>query len=218
VFVRSSSEYPRTPSTAFIEGLAAWATSPRGESGLKLAELLLRWRRLLGPSWERRLDVELVRLLMTPEAEDQGPAREFLEGVLGLGALDALRSRQETQEDADSLARMRGDLAIGGKLEGLTITNLGDRALARNRVHVLTMHSSKGLEFDVVCMLGLEANRLPRWNSSSWEIAQARRQFYVALTRARYEAHLYYAGWRRDRYGRRWDDGPSRFVTNLELA
>ena len=216
VFVRSADEYPRTPATALIEGLAAWATSPRGESGLTLAELLRRWRSLLGPSWERQLDVALVDVLLDCEVGDERNASDLVGRVTGLGLIGELERRQERQEDADAMKQMVRDLSEG-VLQDLTVAELGDRALARNRVHVLTMHGSKGLEFDIVCLLGLEGNRLPRWNATGWEVVQARRQFYVALTRARLAAHLFYTGWHRDKYGRRWDDGPSRFVLDLDL-
>jgi DNA helicase-2/ATP-dependent DNA helicase PcrA len=108
------------------------------------------------------------------------------------------------------MRRVTGD----GVLASLTLAELGDRAFARNPVHVLTMHASKGLEFDVVCAVGLESTRLPRYRAEPWEIVQQRRQFYVTVTRARDAVHLFYTGWRNTARGR-WDHGPSPWVDEL---
>jgi len=56
-----------------------------------------------------------------------------------------------------------------------------------DRVSLLTMHAAKGLEFPVVFVVGLEDGILPlRWGSgtSAEVLAEERRLFYVAMTRA----------------------------------
>ena len=56
-----------------------------------------------------------------------------------------------------------------------------------DRVSLLTMHASKGLEFPVLFVIGLEDGILPlRWGSSATatDLAEERRLFYVAMTRA----------------------------------
>lgn len=216
VFVRRDDEYPRTPATQFMEGAAAWATSPPGTSGLTLRSLLWQWRQLLGEAWTRAHDIALVRVLMEKDEIGEIPARELVHRLDGLGLEHALREERTRAEDLDAVARLRDSLREGS-LSAFTVADLGERAFARNRIHVLTMHGSKGLEFDLVCLLGLELTRLPRYKSQGWEKVQARRQFYVALTRARYEAHLFYTGWLINRSGKRWDHGPSPFVTRLGL-
>lgn len=56
----------------------------------------------------------------------------------------------------------------------------------RGRVSLMTIHSSKGLEFSVVFLIGINEGLLPHKNSSSTlkGIEEERRLFYVALTRA----------------------------------
>jgi DNA helicase-2/ATP-dependent DNA helicase PcrA len=81
------------------------------------------------------------------------------------------------------------------------------------------MTSSKGLEFDVVFMVGLEDGKIPFWNATEAEIEEDRRKFYVSLTRARESVHIFYSGWFQWRPGGRVNaDGPSRFVRELGLA
>lgn len=215
VFVRTSDQYATTPATQFLEGAAEWVSVPRGEAGFSLADLLASWRGLLADKWERASAIELVSYLLSIEDGAVTLARDLVERIAAMGLTESLSDRIEGQESADSIEVMLKNFASGESLDGLTISELGDRAQAKNRVHVITMHSSKGLEFDYVYILGLEYNRLPWWSATDWEIIQARRQFYVALTRARQSVHMYYTGWTVDKYQRRHNDGPSRFVEKL---
>ena len=73
------------------------------------------------------------------------------------------------------------------------------------------MTSSKGLEFDVVVMLGIEDGKIPFFNSTEAETEEDRRKFYVSLSRARQAVHIFYSGWFRwHPSGRINNDGPSR--------
>ncbi|HBF4774166.1 ATP-dependent DNA helicase PcrA [Clostridioides difficile] len=59
---------------------------------------------------------------------------------------------------------------------------------SNNNVNLLTIHSSKGLEFDVVIIPNLYEENFPRKNEN---LESARRLFYVALTRAKEKVILY---------------------------
>jgi len=56
-------------------------------------------------------------------------------------------------------------------------------------VEFMTMHGSKGLEFDIVIIAGISDKIIPDRTS---DIEEERRLFYVALTRAKNELHLLY--------------------------
>jgi DNA helicase-2/ATP-dependent DNA helicase PcrA len=217
VFVRTSDQYAATSASTFLESLAEWASVPRSMAGFPLAELLRRWKVLLGDRWERQSSIDLVGYVLGITEPEQQPALEFVENFANMGLVESLSARIEGQESAASIEEMRANFGDAGSLEGLTIKGLGDRAKAKNRIHVVTMHGSKGLEFDHVFMLGLEGNRFPWWDAKDWEVIQARRQFYVSLTRARLSVRLYYTGWNEDRYGRRHENGPTRFIDQLDL-
>jgi DNA helicase-2/ATP-dependent DNA helicase PcrA len=53
------------------------------------------------------------------------------------------------------------------------------------------LHSSKNLEFKYVIVFGLEHGRIPWLNVNEDKINESRRLFYVGLTRAKDETHLY---------------------------
>ena len=63
----------------------------------------------------------------------------------------------------------------------------------KDLIHILTIHQAKGLEFDIVIILGLEKGLLPYGKYLNKEtIEEERRLFYVAVTRARHRLMLSY--------------------------
>ncbi|MEK7176011.1 MAG: UvrD-helicase domain-containing protein [Patescibacteria group bacterium] len=89
----------------------------------------------------------------------------------------------------------------------------------RKAVRLMTVHASKGLEFDVVFITGLEDGLFPhqRINESNItpeEAEEERRLFYVALTRARKKVFLSYAQVRTV-FGRSQVNMPSEFIYDI---
>lgn len=75
-------------------------------------------------------------------------------------------------------------------------------------VSLMTMHSSKGLEFPVVYILDANEGVTPHHKAVlEADLEEERRMFYVAMTRAKDRLHIYYA---RERYGRPQER--SRFI------
>ena len=72
-----------------------------------------------------------------------------------------------------------------------------DRARGRPAARVLTMQSAKGLEADIVFIVGLEEGSFPYPNKEGEDLEEQYRLLYVSMTRAKQELHLYYARTRR---------------------
>ena len=86
-----------------------------------------------------------------------------------------------------------------------------------NRVTLMTLHASKGLEFPVVFIAGLEEGLFPLAAAAQdpKELQEERRLFYVGATRA--QDHLYIAHARsRYRYGEQMACIPSRFLDEID--
>lgn len=89
--------------------------------------------------------------------------------------------------------------------------------LEKNGVALMTIHASKGSEFDHVYLCGLAEDILPSYFSKkggdqSPQMEEERRNCFVAITRARSSLTLSFA----DRY-RGWRKQPSRFLFEMEL-
>ncbi len=85
-------------------------------------------------------------------------------------------------------------------------------------VTMMTIHASKGLEFDAVFVVGLEEGLFPlvRPNTTDEQIDEERRLFYVALTRARQQLFLTNARRRRPLGSPETrDTRPSRFLADI---
>jgi len=62
----------------------------------------------------------------------------------------------------------------------------------KENISLLSIHQSKGLEFDVVIIIDCNDCIIPGRNNTIEEIAEEKRIFYVACSRARYELYLLY--------------------------
>ncbi|MBI3534288.1 MAG: UvrD-helicase domain-containing protein [Deltaproteobacteria bacterium] len=84
-------------------------------------------------------------------------------------------------------------------------------------VSLMTLHSSKGLEFPVVFMVGMEEGLFPSikiWEETSEEIEEERRLCYVGMTRARERLYLFHAAMRRI-WGEILVQKPARFFLEI---
>lgn len=87
----------------------------------------------------------------------------------------------------------------------------------KNKISLMTIHSSKGLEFRHVYLVGLEENLFPSQLSvnSRTELEEERRLFYVAVTRAEKNCTISYAA-SRFQWGNLITSEPSRFISEID--
>ncbi|OIQ40591.1 MAG: ATP-dependent DNA helicase [Bacteroidetes bacterium MedPE-SWsnd-G1] len=141
----------------------------------------------------------------TPEAVSRVEnIQELMNGIK-----DFITVQKEKEEDA-SLAFFLEDVALATDLDN---ENKDDKP----RVSLMTIHLSKGLEYPIVHIVGLEETLFPSAMSMNTrsELEEERRLFYVALTRAENEAFLSYAE-TRYRWGKLIDCEPSRFIEEID--
>ncbi len=175
------------------------------------------------------------RTLWLSELPQMSPAEALHSLLKGAGYLDALEAaarepgperegagREEDLENIRELFRVAegfpgaGEDAVREFLEKMTLAAEEAGGEESEAVRLMTLHNAKGLEFDVVFLVGLEDGLLPHSRSleSAAELEEERRLFYVGLTRARERAFLSLAR-RRNLFGSFRDTIPSRFLHDL---
>lgn len=91
-----------------------------------------------------------------------------------------------------------------------------DKSDDDNKITLMTVHSSKGLEFKNVFIVGLEENLFPSSMAQTVrDMEEERRLFYVAITRAERRCFLSYAK-TRYRYGNLEFGTKSRFISDID--
>ena len=114
-----------------------------------------------------------------------------------------------TEPEPKTLDRFTADIALLTDADKDDPENL-------NKVSLMTIHASKGLEYPYVYIVGLEENLFPSQLSLSSrpDLEEERRLFYVALTRAEKVVNLSYAV-SRFRWGNLVHSEPSRFIEEI---
>ncbi|MFF4990244.1 ATP-dependent helicase [Streptosporangium saharense] len=148
------------------------------------------------------------------------PAHDWLQCLRAVLALDEVAASHPDQDNATSL----DDLAYLCRSENLMLQDLAQGEKVVGKVLLTTYHAAKGREFDTVILPGLLNGIIPRnipdrgqWRAPmAKELAEQRRTFYVALTRAAMTLHLIVGPGYHTKNGYWRSEGPSDFV--IEMA
>ncbi|WP_288221140.1 3'-5' exonuclease [uncultured Clostridium sp.] len=127
--------------------------------------------------------------------------------------IDRLRDFYVLVKDLDDKSKSNRDSLLDIiKITGLSngeLENLIVNRINKKRIPIITVHQSKGLEFDTVFICGLQDGVFPSYMSlKSNNIEEEMRTFYVALTRAKQRLYITYHLY--EEYGR--ENKISRFI------
>ncbi len=128
-----------------------------------------------------------------------------------------LDNLEEFKSITSSFEERTGSVNLNDFLEEISlIADISEHKTYENAVTLMTLHSAKGLEFDVVFMVGMEEGIFPHANSFNEEngIEEERRLCYVGMTRAKKRLYLTNAK-RRILYGNEQLNPPSRFISEV---
>jgi len=155
---------------------------------------------------EIKLEEELYR-----QADDPQKARRRVENL------------HEVINAVSSYVEREGQTTLESFLEKVSLLDRDEpqrgskeEKLKQDAVVLMSLHSSKGLEFPCVFLVGLEEGTLPHKKilEESGDVAEERRLCYVGMTRARQHLMLLSAA-RRRKYGRLQPRDASRFVHEI---
>jgi DNA helicase-2/ATP-dependent DNA helicase PcrA len=176
---------------------------------VQFVEIIQRWR--------SQIDTVSASELVQGVLEDSGYVRDLkaqgtdeaedrLQNVQEL--YNAVLQYEEENEDDKSL--------IGFLASASLASDLDDTEEESTKVSLMTLHSSKGLEFPIVFLVGLEQGLFPSYRSldDPAAIEEERRLCYVGITRAQERLFISHARERR-LYGNREPASPSLFLGEL---
>ena len=179
----------------------------------------------------QRLVKKFVELYDRLDRVADSPLEEVLGHVLTESGYKAQFEESDIEEDAQRLANIEELLTVARDFderhfgehhledfleETSLVSDTDDWEGDTDRVTLMTLHASKGLEFPVVYLIALEEGLLPheRSRDSIHQLEEERRLMFVGLTRAREELQISRATYR-DFRGQRKMTVPSRFLMEL---
>ena len=150
-------------------------------------------------------DIDYERWLMD-NTPDEMQAQRKINNVQELVTWITRLAKSDTEAKLDELV---------AKLTLLDTLDREEEDERGNRVHLMTLHAAKGLEFPHVFLVGMEEELLPHRSSiEEGNIEEERRLAYVGITRAKKTLTITMAA-QRQRYGEKVDCPPSRFIDEL---
>lgn len=186
---------------------------------------------------QTKIEAELLRVAALikkyNEVKDEFSPSELARSVVDeIGILRELRN-DGTEESMDRMYNVQEllsgiseytDNTEGATLEGFLqevslVTDLDKYDDRKNAVTLMTTHSSKGLEYPVVFITGLEDGIFPLSSSmlEQEEMEEERRLFYVAITRAMQKLYMTYS-LQRYRFGSVSYQMKSRFLNEIDSS
>ncbi len=176
---------------------------------LKFKELILSLKKVA----ETVTLTELIdKVLESSGLKKELETEKTIESEIRLENLEEFKSITKAFEEREGLVSLEDFL-----YEVSLVNDKDEYKDPRHKVSLMTIHSVKGLEYDVVFVLGLEEGIFPHLNSlmSNSEVEEERRLCYVAITRAKEKLYLLNAR-RRVLFGKEGINPPSRFLNEID--
>lgn len=192
----NGSPIKRTRLTEWLTDAARWCSGGWQTGTVSLSQLLKAWRRMRrSVTCESELLAARKRLIAALYSLRDGALllHPWL-SALRRGVLDELLQHEPgLADEKENLDELIAATAAGGILRAFTVEIFGNQGKSPDQINLMTLHSSKGLEFQAVIMVGLENGVFPSgYDKTDEQLEEAARLFYVGVTRAKTQIHLIY--------------------------
>lgn len=156
-----------------------------------------------------------VHLVEKIISADYGSASDMLKEIVDRTGYAEFIGEEKSHNIYELIASAEGK-NINEFSDSAALVTAMDSRNSENAVSLMTLHSTKGLEFPVVFVAGLEDGLLPYFKAlkNKEELSEERRLFYVGMTRAR--DILWLTGAKKRRlYTKIQEQEPSRFLNDI---
>lgn len=192
----NGSPIKRSRLTEWLLDAAKWCSGGWKSGRVNLSDLLRSWR-LMRRSLARERDILAARAMLISTLfsyrDASIPLHKWLQALGKAIWYDAFAEEPgltDEKENFDDLLRVSDK---GAALEAYSIEVFGNQGKSPDQINLMTLHSSKGLEFEAVIMIGLEEGVFPsNFDRTEEQQQEASRLFYVGVTRAKSLVHLMY--------------------------
>jgi len=203
-----NSLYPRSSRLMrWLEDCAQWCCGGWRTGNPKFSRIANNGRRLFGEGLKSDDHKAFQRQLVTVLWEQRDSASSLHQWLVHFNELiiePLIATSQGIQDEEETLVAFI-ERSSTGDCQAMSLGDFAGQGEGNDHINLSTLHSSKGREFKVVIMFGMDDGRIPRNNPSPRDLVESRRLFYVGFTRAEGELHLMHSTHR-----------PSRFVTEVQ--
>ncbi|XRE44492.1 ATP-dependent DNA helicase UvrD/PcrA [Tenacibaculum discolor] len=178
----------------WLQDCAQWCIDSNKQS---FQEIFQFWKRLLKIHNETKLlNDPIVLRSEFYEILNSSKSHNYLKGWLlhfieSLSLLDLLKESSRYPDEIKNINLLLNEVNLGN-LANSELKRFANLGVPNNEITITTRHSSKGLEFEVVILLGMEEGNFPdyRIQNNSKEMEEVHRLCYVCISRAKRECIL----------------------------
>lgn len=208
-------EFERSEVVIWLEKCASWVNNENGQSFMELSNF---WIYLLGRH-ERRISIhdevdvkQRLHDVLRSSALNSNKLSDWIKFViLELDIINLLKDSPFFPDENTNL-RLLYRVAAKGEFSEFDLSRFSKLGKPDNQVTITTRHGSKGLEFKVVIILGLEEGNFPDYRSvDPKKLAEEHRVFFVCISRSKKACYLVRSKKVITRYGNQRDKSPSPF-------
>lgn len=173
----------------WLQECASWCHNPNSQS---FNELFRFWDSLLDHHEDPRKNLEQIQKKVTfhiaiTQARAIAGTLEWINFMVDeLGLKRILHESEMYPNEVENIDTLIDEARLRN-LKGTTIERLANLGAPNNEVTITTRHSSKGLEFETVIMLGMDEDKFPSFyhKGNPLAIAEDQRLCYVCVSRAK---------------------------------